>query len=336
MSNPGPGPVSRPATLSQTDQGPAPSDDHVEEDALHKLARFLETWSPTRSRQIAPARAAGEQARPPVSADAEPRDDEPLELTPLRRARLVRTLPFVLGALAIIVMIGTVVALNRGAVRLGRISLLAPATYPPTTAPPGASDDGSAPAWKGAGPTRQEKGLVAPELFSSAPEAKIPPVAPARSLAAASEPPAPDRTNSLPIESMASHPGAEKTPPDQAVILLARPEPFAPETKAVKDSAAGAQSAPSPPTTQETDKQADAETLRATAIRLANAPLPPIRPSWLGKPAKRARTRRSVEAASEPRAPPAPPAPPALPGRPAAENSGALGNPLRLFGNVFH
>ena len=113
----------------------------------------------------------------------------------------------------------------------------------------------------------------------------------------------------------------------------AQPEPpLASGTKAGEDAASGDQGALiSPPTPQPDKPSGVAEAPASNAAALADAPLPPIRPVSLGKPAKhdkRTKARQDAEAAAEPPAPP--------PAQPEARNGQPPGNPLfRLFGDTF-
>ncbi len=127
----------------------------------------------------------------------------------------------------------------------------------------------------------------------------------------------------------------EPLPAVEAVKASAEPEP-----KAADEASLGARrSEPEPRATQSDNPSGVGEAAKSKAITLEHVPLPPIRPSSLGKRAKHekaAKPHKEAKAAAEPSAP----APAAQPDTSAARPDTPIAQPadnplLRLFGDAF-
>jgi hypothetical protein len=309
-------------------EAPRPDDDTGEsaEEALDRLARFVEAWRPSMSPRGLPALATMDD-RTPRLAEQETVDRQ--ESEPVAVAARVRRGPPILTAvvlfLAAMAAVGAIITLGGGSNRSPGPPAVRPALHPLASAPaahPPRDGAGLAPA------TEEESvqgaassGALAPpgssvpadEAFRGAGRLATPPEPPPPAA------PGPESQGSGPTP---APPAATKdaVPADEAVIQIAEPESSpGPQPKAAISSAA-----PAPASRQPDEPSADPEVLRSRAAALAEAPLPPARPAGLGRPERRERAKETRAAAegAEPSAP--------SPERP----SETAREPLRLFGGA--
>lgn len=307
----------RPAEEINTNwEGARPHDDTRQdaEEALDRLARFVEARTPSTSPRSlpAPTMRRDETPRLPAPETVERRKPEPVaEATPTRRGPPILTV--VVLFLTAVAAVGAVFTLGGGANWVTGPPAIGPARHraPPPAAPP--PTDGAAPA-----PAMGEDsvaGLGDASAFGP-PRGDLS----AGSVAPADEPPRGAGELATPTEAAptAPSPASQASGPapvpreatkdaataDQAIIQFAVPEfPTSPEPKAGEQADLSAE--PVSTARQPDEPSVDPGLLRSRAAALADAPLPPIRPAWLRRADPRERARRMPPAAeaSEPPAP---------------------------------
>jgi hypothetical protein len=343
MSNPTGASVSRPAAEIEVDQKPAPPDEEGPqadaEDALHRLERLLESLTPSNPPKKIPAPAMTGGSAPRTLPRVEPQAARLAEAIAEARPRR----PFLRAALlgvAAAAALGAVVALNGAPGLMRRPPSNGPAAPPTGTLRP--SDESVAGSAAAGSPLLKEgadsadvngadsRAAPQPQAFDPIPDrtAAPPNATPASSAAPTEVPPAFEAAKALaetepkPSEASATpaSSAATKEAPPAAEVVKASAEP---EPKAADEATVGAQRLePEPPTTQSDNPFGVGEALKPNPIDPDVAPLPPIRPRSLGKPAKRtAKPHKEAKVEAEPPAPP----PAAQAEAPAAEPAG---NPL--------
>jgi hypothetical protein len=321
MSNPTGASGSRPASEIEVDQKPAPPDEEGPradaEDALHRLERLLESLTPSNPPRKIPAPAMTGGSAPRTLPRVEPQAARLAEAIAEARPRR----PFLRAALlglAAAAALGAAVALNGAPGLMRRPPSNGPAAPPTATLRP--SDESVAGSAAAGSPLLKEgsdSADVNGEDFRAAPQPQAFDPIPDRTAAPPNATPTSSAAppNATPASSAAP---TEAPPAFEAAKALAETEP-----KAADEATVGAQRLePEPPTTQSDNPSGVGEALKPNPIDPDVAPLPPVRPPSLGKPAKRtAKPHKEAQAAAEPPAP----QPAAQPETPAARSAG---NPL--------
>ena len=307
----------RPAEEINTNwEGARPHDDTRQdaEEALDRLARFVEARTPSTSPRSlpAPTMRRDETPRLPAPETVERRKPEPVaEATPTRRGPPILTV--VVLFLTAVAAVGAVFTLGGGANWVTGPPAIGPARHraPPPAAPP--PTDGAAPA-----PAMGEDsvaGLGDASAFGP-PRGDLS----AGSVAPADEPPRGAGELATPTEaaptapspaSQASGPAPVPAKPRRMRRRRTRrsynsPFPSSRHRQSQRRASRRNSSAEPVSTARQPDEPSvDPGLLRSRAAALADAPLPPIRPAWLRRADPRERARRMPPAAeaSEPPAP---------------------------------
>ena len=319
---------SRAAAESEVEQKPAPSDEsgrqNDAEDALVKLERLLQSWTPPNPpRKVAtPARNRGSAAAPVVRVEP-----QATQLAPaIAGGRPRRLVTASLLGLTAATAIAAVFALDSAPGLMKRPQPIAPVGPPPTAPRP--SDDSAAGSAagsplvkgaalvKGSASERPPAGQnVLPASSGDVPPASTHATGPAGNAYSSADvrEPAPE----VPAQPQAFNPfpGQPSAPPANSSLMLealpavgSAKAPAEPEPKVADEAALGAQRTGSePPATQSNHQSGLGEDVKPNPIAPDAAPLPPIRPASLGKRTKHEKTakpRKEAKAADEPAAPP--------------------------------